>query len=116
MQVNGESFNTTGSAHVFSVRPGRAYRFRTIGGTTSWPPRIEVAVSGHELTLIAVDGSPIAPVNSTAFRVTPGERVDFVLTAGGASRWALDGLPPSGRVGGGAGICSGVALAGGGVE
>lgn len=65
---------------MFTVRRGGRYRFRTVCGTSSWG--LEVAVANHSLSLIAVDGSPIRPAPADAFRVTPGERVDFVLTAG----------------------------------
>lgn len=90
LQVNGESFATTGAAKVFNVTSGKRYRFRTVQGGSSWA--LEVAVQGHQLSLIAVDGSPIQPTTAAAFRVTPGERVDFVLAAGepaarGARPW-----------------------------
>jgi len=79
-QVNGESFNTTGKAKVFTVSPGKKYRFRTICGTSSWG--LAVSVADHNITLIAANGAPIEPTLAAAFRVTPGERVDFVLAAG----------------------------------
>lgn len=79
VEVNGESLNTTGAAKVFTVAPGRRYRFRTVCGTSSWG--LTLAVRRHNVTLIALDGAAIAPAPAAAVRMTPGERVDFVLAA-----------------------------------
>jgi FtsP/CotA-like multicopper oxidase with cupredoxin domain len=80
LQVNGESFSTTGKAAVLEVEARKRYRLRTICGTSSWG--LTVAIDRHNITVIALDGQPIQPVTAQAFRCTPGERVDFVLAAG----------------------------------
>ena len=92
-QVNGESFATTNQAAVFRVQQGRRYRFRTVGGMASWALR--VAEQGHNLTVIAIDGQPIQPAPADAFVLTSGERVDFVLHAGGCGRATASLLLPA---------------------
>lgn len=79
IEINGQSFTSTGRAAVFTVKQGKQYRYRTVGGMSSWALR--VSVEGHNITLIALDGHPIAPAAATAFEVNSGERADFVLTA-----------------------------------
>lgn len=65
---------------IFDVQPGLRYRFRIINaGFLNCP--IEVSVDGHNLTVIASDGFPLVPIDTTALIVYAGERFDFVLNA-----------------------------------
>ncbi|CAH1780992.1 unnamed protein product [Owenia fusiformis] len=65
---------------VFTIAKGKRYRFRMINnGILNCP--IQVSVDGHNLTMIATDGSPFEPVEVENFIIFAGERYDFVLNA-----------------------------------
>jgi FtsP/CotA-like multicopper oxidase with cupredoxin domain len=77
VQVNGRG----GAAPlIITVKPGKSYRLRFIGGQSSWALRVG-AGGGHKLTIIALDGRPVAPRPADAFVISSGERVDAVLAA-----------------------------------
>lgn len=78
-QVNGRSFATTGAAAVLRVKSGRRYRVRALSGASSWALRL--AVAGHNVSVVAVDGAPIAPAPAASFVLASGQRADFILTA-----------------------------------
>lgn len=46
---------------VFTITPGRRYRFRLINSFGSVCPA-QITFQGHTLTLIATDGEPVHPV------------------------------------------------------
>jgi hypothetical protein len=69
----------SGSPYVITVEKDKRYRLRLIAGTSSWALRVNV--TGHNLTLIALDGRPIAARKADALVFTSGERADVVLSA-----------------------------------
>ncbi|XP_050695782.1 uncharacterized protein LOC126985218 [Eriocheir sinensis] len=89
MLVNGlgpHQFAMPGSAPAlmpyakFKVAPGNSYRLRLINTAILNCP-ITVTVADHLLTVIASDGKPLVPVNTSSLVVYPGERWDVVLQA-----------------------------------
>lgn len=46
---------------VFTMTPGKRYRFRMINSLASVCPA-QLTIQGHDLTLIATDGEPVHPV------------------------------------------------------
>lgn len=84
--TNGKGFMTdpttkqpVGSPFVVKVQKGKRYRFRVISGAASWG--IKVKVQGHDIDIIALDGSNVEATPAKGFVFTPGERVDFLLHA-----------------------------------
>ncbi|KAJ8873337.1 hypothetical protein PR048_026971 [Dryococelus australis] len=92
--VNGRAPLQDTEAHkthltMFPVRQGLRYRLRmAYTGSYSGCP-IVVSVDGHQLQLIALDGSPVAPRLFSSVTLSPGERLDAVLHANqrNASYW-----------------------------
>lgn len=54
-------FMTNTPLEVFTITPGRRYRFRMINAFASVCPA-QVTFEGHNLTVIATDGEPVHPV------------------------------------------------------
>lgn len=54
-------FMTNTPLEIFTVTPGRRYRFRVINAFASVCPA-QLTIEGHGLTLIATDGEPVQPV------------------------------------------------------
>lgn len=54
-------FMTNTPLEVFTMTPGRRYRFRMINSFASVCPA-QLTIQGHNLTLIATDGEPVHPV------------------------------------------------------
>lgn len=54
-------FMTNTPLEVFTMTPGRRYRFRLINAFASVCPA-QVTIEGHSLTVIATDGEPVQPV------------------------------------------------------
>lgn len=50
-----------------------------IQGAASWG--FKVAVQGHDMDVIALDGANVNATRAKGFVFTPGERVDFILHA-----------------------------------
>lgn len=65
---------------LITVTEGKCYRLRFIGmmGQTQ---SFQISLSGHNMTLIAVDGQDIEPTLVTQFNLHAGERADVVLCA-----------------------------------
>ncbi|XP_063238592.1 uncharacterized protein LOC134540063 [Bacillus rossius redtenbacheri] len=84
-----EDSGTTTPHASFSVRQGLRYRLRLAytGGTTACP--VAVTLDGHQLLVVALDGSPVAPRAFAEVTLSPGERLDAVLHANqpNASYW-----------------------------
>lgn len=55
-------FMTNTPLEVFTMTPGKRYRFRMINAFCSVCPA-SLTVEGHTLTVIAADGEPVHPVN-----------------------------------------------------
>ena len=65
---------------TFMVTQGKRYRFRIINSGVQYCP-LHVSIDNHNLTLIALDGNPLTPIEVGSFYIIPGERVDFVIFA-----------------------------------
>ena len=62
----------------FNVETSKRYRFRLIDiGVYSCT--MKFSIDGHNLTVIALDGHPIEPIEVESIVILPGERYDFVL-------------------------------------
>ena len=55
-------FMTNTPLEIFTITPGRRYRFRMINAFASVCPA-QVTIEGHGLTVIATDGEPVHPVD-----------------------------------------------------
>ncbi|CAD6230954.1 GSCOCG00006895001-RA-CDS, partial [Cotesia congregata] len=82
--INGRGHQPNGPQvplSSFNVTRGLRYRFRLAhaGGAGACP--ITFAVEEHPLTLIALDGNPVAPLKVKSITLAKGERADFVLRA-----------------------------------
>ncbi|KAJ8951038.1 hypothetical protein NQ314_007738 [Rhamnusium bicolor] len=73
-------FMTNTPLEVFTITPGRRYRFRMINSFASVCPA-QLTIQGHDLTLIATDGEPVHPVKVNTIISFSGERYDFVINA-----------------------------------
>lgn len=63
---------------VFQVTPGKRYRFRLINAFASTCPA-QLTIEGHNLTIIAADGSPVQPVGVNAINSFSGKFSFFLL-------------------------------------
>ncbi|KAE8745551.1 hypothetical protein FOCC_FOCC007740 [Frankliniella occidentalis] len=73
-------FRTNTPLEIFTMTPGRRYRFRMINSLASVCP-VQLTVQGHALTVIATDGEPVHPMPVDTVISFSGERYDFVITA-----------------------------------
>ncbi|XP_050514560.1 uncharacterized protein LOC114336593 [Diabrotica virgifera virgifera] len=73
-------FMTNTPLEVFTITPGKRYRFRMINSFASVCPA-QLTIQGHDLTLIATDGEPVQPVKVNTVISFSGERYDFVINA-----------------------------------
>ncbi|XP_026494888.1 uncharacterized protein Stw isoform X1 [Vanessa tameamea] len=73
-------FMTNTPLEVFTITPGRRYRFRMINAFASVCPA-QITFEGHNLTVIATDGEPVQPVKVNTIISFSGERYDFVIEA-----------------------------------
>jgi len=77
-----------GHADPVKVRQGQRVLLRVLNASASmihW-----LALAGHELTVIAMDGNPVpAPTSTPAIRLGPAERVDVVVTMNHPGIWVL---------------------------
>ncbi|XP_071793343.1 uncharacterized protein [Asterias amurensis] len=83
--INGKGVFEGGSfphppVEVFNVSHGFRYRFRVISGAASFC-NMQFSVVSHSLLMIASDGASFEPLAVDYFRISSGERYDFVLTA-----------------------------------
>lgn len=70
MLINGKGqfrdpntgFMTNTPLEIFTMTPGRRYRFRMINAFSSVCPA-QITIEGHGLTVISTDGEPVHPVN-----------------------------------------------------
>nr|BAJ83487.1 laccase 2 [Riptortus pedestris] len=73
-------YRTNTPLEVFTITPGRRYRFRMINSLATVCPA-QLTIQGHPLVLIATDGEPVHPVVVNTIISFSGERYDFVITA-----------------------------------
>ncbi|CAG9807488.1 unnamed protein product [Chironomus riparius] len=73
-------FMTNTPLEVFTMTPGKRYRFRMINSFCTVCPA-QLTIEGHGLTVIATDGEPVHPVNVNTIISFSGERYDFVISA-----------------------------------
>ena len=83
--INGRML---GSADAVRVREGQRVLMHLLNASASmihW-----LALSGHELSVTAMDGNPVlAPRSTSAIRLGPAERIDAVVTMNRAGIWIL---------------------------
>ncbi len=65
---------------LFNVAKDVRYRFRVISGASSFC-NMQFSIQNHSLVMIASDGSYFQPQVVDYFRISSGERYDFILTA-----------------------------------
>ncbi|XP_046744679.1 laccase-2-like isoform X2 [Diprion similis] len=87
--VNGRGRQSAGPRvplSTFTLIPGQRHRFRVAhaGGAESCP--VNLAIEGHSLLVIALDGHPVSPLKVKSVTLVKGERLDFVLKASGSIR------------------------------
>ena len=63
-----------------TMDPKKRYRVRLVHGGSSW--NMFVSIEKHNMTMIALDGSPIEPCTVNAVQLGPGDRVDVVIETG----------------------------------
>ncbi|BES97114.1 Multicopper oxidase [Nesidiocoris tenuis] len=73
-------YRTNTPLEIFTITPGRRYRFRMINSLATVCPA-QLTIQGHPLVLIATDGEPVHPVVVNTIISFSGERYDFVITA-----------------------------------
>lgn len=73
-------FVTNTPMEVFTMTPGRRYRFRLINSFGSVCPS-QLTVEGHTMVVIASDGEPVQPMPVDTVISFSGERYDFVINA-----------------------------------
>jgi suppressor of ftsI len=74
------------------IAPGETQRWRILNASSS--VFMNLALDGHVLHQIASDGNPLREVRSReAIVMAPGERVEVLVQAGDAGRYALRSLP-----------------------
>ncbi|XP_026474637.1 laccase isoform X1 [Ctenocephalides felis] len=73
-------FMTNTPLEIFTITPGRRYRFRMIAAIASVCP-VQLTFEGHSLKVIATDGEPVQPVEVNTIISFSGERYDFVIEA-----------------------------------
>ena len=72
---------------VFDMEVGRTYRLRLCQGSASWA--LAVTVEGHNLTVIAKDGSLIRPVQTSTIMMDIGERYDVLVKPCAAGNYSI---------------------------
>mmetsp|Transcript_39996 Transcript_39996/g.84538 ORF Transcript_39996/g.84538 Transcript_39996/m.84538 type:complete len:1210 (+) Transcript_39996:40-3669(+) len=64
----------------YEVEHGKCYRVRMLG-LMNQVNRVNVSIAGHDMKLLAVDGTEVEPVDVSSIIVHAGERFDFQLCA-----------------------------------
>ncbi|KAI8645518.1 multicopper oxidase-domain-containing protein, partial [Parasitella parasitica] len=64
----------------FDVEPNKTYLVRTIGALTF--RTLGVAVQGHNMTLVEIDGEPVQPHKVDYIELSAGQRMSFTITTG----------------------------------
>ena len=98
--INGkgrhESVNYTQSRlSIFTVSPGKQYRFRLVGAQGLFAYR--VAFAGHKLKVFAMDGTLVKPREVDFIIIHSGERYDFLLETKTADEISDGSFPIWGR-------------------
>lgn len=65
---------------MVTVEKGKCYRLRFIG-MMGQAQNFQISIAGHNMTLIAVDGADVEPVQVSKFNLHAGERADVVVCA-----------------------------------
>lgn len=71
-------FMTNTPLEVFTMTPGKRYRFRMICAFSSVCPA-QITIEGHSLTLIATDGEPVHPVTVNTIISFSGESYFLII-------------------------------------
>ena len=82
--LNFNEFYGNGSAEYpypqIKVEAGKCYRFRFIQSAGN-AQSLQIKIAGHVMTMIALDGLDIHPINVTGFNIHGGERMDAIFCA-----------------------------------
>lgn len=73
-------FMTNTPLEIFTITPGRRYRFRLINAFASVCPA-QVTIEGHGMTVIATDGEPVHPVQVNTIISFSGKYFGFRVKA-----------------------------------
>ncbi|GIL81975.1 hypothetical protein Vretimale_1452 [Volvox reticuliferus] len=74
------SNNNPGCTHSqFTVEPGKTFRLRLVNAATL--VFMTICFEGHNVTLIAADAIPTAPISTRCLDLNSGQRLDVLLTA-----------------------------------
>jgi len=65
---------------VYKVDAGKCYRLRVLA-QMSQVQRLQFSIEGHSLSLLAVDGTDVSPLDVASVSLHAGERYDFKLCA-----------------------------------
>jgi FtsP/CotA-like multicopper oxidase with cupredoxin domain len=65
---------------VYEVKAGKCYRLRVLAQMTQ-VQRLQFSIEGHSLSLLAVDGTDVTPLEVSSVSLHAGERYDFQLCA-----------------------------------
>merc|ERR1712139_237561 len=65
---------------VYKVDAGKCYRLRVLA-QMSQVQRLQFSIEGHSLSLLAVDGTDVTPLEVSSVSLHAGERYDFQLCA-----------------------------------
>jgi L-ascorbate oxidase len=85
MLINGKGqfrdpntgFMTNTPLEIFTITPGKRYRFRMINAFASVCPA-QVTIEGHSLTVISTDGEPVHPVQVNTIISFSGKSFKFI--------------------------------------
>ncbi|XP_789921.3 L-ascorbate oxidase [Strongylocentrotus purpuratus] len=77
---NSDYPNATIDHHVVYVTSGQRYRFRVISAAND-VCALSISVDNHTLTVIAMDGAPVNPIDVDMITLFSAERYDFILNA-----------------------------------
>ncbi|KAF5301113.1 hypothetical protein FQR65_LT08943 [Abscondita terminalis] len=75
--VTTGQYSEVGS-EIFNVRTNMRYRFRMINALASICP-VQLTIDNHTLTVIAIDGNPVKPVDVNSIISVSAERYDFIV-------------------------------------
>ena len=77
---------------AIDMRPGEVQRWRLVG--SQYQDNMLLELDGHRLNVIAYDGIPLGAVQEMKqLLITPGQRADVLVQAGGPGTYELNAMP-----------------------
>merc|ERR1712070_1053860 len=74
---------------IYNVKSGKCYRLRVLAQMTQ-VQRLQFSIESHSLSLLAVDGTDVTPLEVSSVALHAGERYDFQLCANQKSLFGKD--------------------------